>query len=73
MAKKKSQWGVGDKILLAWIIITFVVGAFIINSAHKSAWEFPSGDKIGIFSAGMGEIVAPIWVPVLGLGWLITR
>ena len=67
--KKMNKW---DKFWLGFLVASWIGGVFILRSAYASSFEFPNGDGLGYFTIGLGEIFAPIWVPVITLGKLIT-
>lgn len=64
-----NKW---DKFWIAFLTLSWIVGVFILRWAYSNSWEFPSGDGLGYFTIGVAEIFAPVWVPLITLGKLIT-
>lgn len=68
----KQKINLGSFILVIWLAGSFIGAMPVLRSVYKNQAEWPNGDEMGVFSIGVGEIFAPIWFPVWGIGKIIT-
>ena len=66
-----KKFTLGEKLCALYLVVCFLGGAYTLRSAYKNSWEFPNEDKLGVFTVGIGEILSPVWFPVILIGNIV--